>query len=98
MGIRASVIPLAIFITGLAGWSSLRTEASPLAVRGLSVAVLASGGSVAQTRFPLTDALGTTNGVADENGWVVERDYFDSWGLRSSADGTPLPNLTLFQS
>lgn len=49
-------------------------------------------------RYPLADALGSTDAVADAHGIVEEHDYYDSWGLRSNPDGTPLKNLTLFQS
>ncbi len=54
-------------------------------------------GTVAVT-YPLTDLLGSTYGVADANGEVGERDYYDAWGLRTDADGTPVANLSLFQS
>ena len=46
----------------------------------------------------IADALGSTNAVADANGTVLENDYYDSWGLRSNPDGTPLANLPLFHS
>src|SRR5690348_16516119 len=98
MRTRVWAASFAILMTILAGWLSPRIEAAPLAIRPLSVTILAGGSSVAQTRFPLTDALGTTYGVADANGLVVEHDYYGAWGLRSNAEGTPLPNLTLFQS
>ncbi len=48
--------------------------------------------------YPLTDGLGSTDVIVDRNGTAREQDYFDSWGLRSNPDGTPLKNLTLFQS
>ncbi len=48
--------------------------------------------------YPLTDALGSTDAIADAGGTVMERDHYDSWGLRSNPDGTPLANLSLFQS
>ena len=48
--------------------------------------------------YPLTDALGSTDAVADEHGTVAERDYYDSWGQRSTPDGLPLAQPTLFQS
>jgi RHS repeat-associated protein len=50
-----------------------------------------------EVSYPLTDALGSVLAVADASGAVRERDYYDAWGLRSNADGTPLP-LTFFQS
>lgn len=48
--------------------------------------------------YPLTDALGSTNAVADSHGTIAEHDYYDLWGLRSNADGTPLAQPLLFQS
>jgi RHS repeat-associated protein len=48
--------------------------------------------------YPLTDALGSTEAVADAQGSVAEHDYFDSWGQRSNPDGSPLAKPTLFQS
>src|SRR5262249_54276694 len=48
--------------------------------------------------YPLTDPLGSTAAVADANGTVVERDYYDAWGQRGNPDGTPLAQPTLFQS
>ncbi|HJT99334.1 MAG TPA: RHS repeat-associated core domain-containing protein, partial [Rhodanobacteraceae bacterium] len=50
------------------------------------------------TAYPLTDALGTTLGVADEHGTVLENDYYDSWGRRTTPDGMPIAKPTLFQS
>jgi RHS repeat-associated protein len=70
--------------------------------------VLSSDGPVADViysedgssavQYPLSDALGSTYAIADANGTVAERDYYDVWGLRSNPDGTPLENLPLFQS
>ncbi len=48
--------------------------------------------------YPLTDALGSTNAIADELGTVLQHDYFDAWGQRSNPDGTQIANPTLFQS
>ena len=48
--------------------------------------------------YPLTDALGSTNAVADAHGTIAEHDYYDAWGQRSTPDGVPLPQPTLFQS
>ncbi|MGH8172142.1 MAG: RHS repeat-associated core domain-containing protein, partial [Rhodanobacteraceae bacterium] len=53
---------------------------------------------ITRIRYPLTDALGSTNAVADATGTVSEHDYYDHWGLRSNADGMPLANLPLFKS
>jgi RHS repeat-associated protein len=49
-------------------------------------------------RYPLTDALGSTDAVADAHGTVAERDYYDLWGQRSRPDGTPIDQPMLFQS
>jgi RHS repeat-associated protein len=50
-----------------------------------------------EVTYPLTDALGSVVAVADASGALRERDYYDAWGLRTSADGSTLP-LTFFQS
>jgi RHS repeat-associated protein len=48
--------------------------------------------------YPLTDALGSTNAVADNHGTVAEHDDYDAWGQRSTPDGLPIPQPLLFQS
>jgi RHS repeat-associated protein len=48
--------------------------------------------------YPLTDALGSTNAVADSHGTVAEHDYYDAWGQRSTPDGLPIQQPLLFQS
>jgi RHS repeat-associated protein len=40
--------------------------------------------------YALTDALGSTLAVADDKGTLSETDYFDLWGQRTKADGSPI--------
>jgi RHS repeat-associated protein len=40
--------------------------------------------------YPLDDALGSTSVVADANGSIIERDYYDPFGQRINANGSTL--------